>query len=146
MADVDFTGWGHSYDEVLAHLADLGVNAPPRAADINDIFTTPGRDAINEGAGPIGEALIGLASGGVAGLAKGALESGVLSDVSGQLGAGRAAQMGVTTSTDEAAAAADNVLAPSEEDSAAVSAGIKWGVAGNVGIGTFAEGLPGDHN
>ena len=136
MADVDFTGWGHSYDEVLQHLNDLGVDAPPRAADINDIFTTPGRDAINEGAGPIGEALI---AGGIVGAARGLAVRGA-ADVVGAAVSNRALSMGVATSTDEA------VAGPTALEQDAVSATqkvIKYGVAGAAGTAAF-DRLPGE--
>jgi hypothetical protein len=81
---------GHSYADVSDHLQSTGNDPPERQslADIwgNDAMKNPGRDAINEGAGPIGEALLGVAAGGIVGLAKGAAEGiakGVLTDTSG---------------------------------------------------------------
>ena len=67
-------------------------------------LSRPGRDKINEGAGPIGEVVLGAGAGGVAGALKGAISTGVLGDVAGSV-EGRIASMGITTGTEEAAAA-----------------------------------------
>ena len=95
---------GYTYNDVAAYHEDQGLDAPPRPpltaimsgqdlsqaqnwqAPTMDDLSQPGRDAINEGAGPIGEAIIGAAGGGVVGIAKGAAEGiteGVLTDVAG---------------------------------------------------------------
>ena len=67
-------------------------------------------DAINEGAGPIGEAILGAAAGGAVGVLKGAAEGiakGVLTDVAGAQAnpLSRAAQLGVETTTEGLAGA-----------------------------------------
>ncbi len=97
-------GAGYSYNDIASYHADQGLDAPPRP-DLGSImsgqdlsqaqnWTAPtmddlsqlGRDAINEGAGPIGEAILAAGAGGVGGLVKNAAEgvvAGVLADVSG---------------------------------------------------------------
>ena len=72
-------------------------------------MSQPGRDAIEAGAGPIGEAIIGAASGGAAGLVRDipAAVAGTLKSVSGELAPGaasRAAALGVTTTNEGSAA------------------------------------------
>ena len=87
-------GVGHDWNDIsdAANAAGADVQRP----SIGDLWYGPptGReyygqardqanDAINEGAGPIGEAVIGLASGSVVGAIRGAIGTGVLSDVAG---------------------------------------------------------------
>ena len=87
----------------LMQFARQSLSAPSLAD-----LSRPGRDAINEGAGPIGEALIGAAAGGAGGLVRGAAAAtrGVLADEGGELlPSARAAAMGVRPTTAEAAAA-----------------------------------------
>lgn len=87
-------GEGHDWNDIsdAANAAGADVQRP----SIGDLWYGPptGReyygqvrdqanDAINEGAGPIGEAVIGLASGSVIGAIRGAIGTGVLSDVAG---------------------------------------------------------------
>jgi hypothetical protein len=78
---------------------------PARGTAANDALMAdlrrPGRDAINEGAGPIGEAAMLGAAGGVAGLARGVaggVAEAVAPSVTDAVG-GRAAALGVTPST-----------------------------------------------
>jgi hypothetical protein len=90
---------GHDWTDISAY-AGPDAQQPPLSSiwptqDIN----TPGRDAINEGAGPIGEGIMMGAAGAIAGAAAGT--AAVAEDVVSS----RAASLGVTASTDEAAAA-----------------------------------------
>ena len=155
---------GQTATDIVAYHADIGADLPrPALADIwgpsgnnpspfIDTGVDPHVDAINDGAGPIGEALIGAAAGGVVGIARGAAEGiaqGVLTDVSGELapGAGRAAQLGVTTTTEELGtkvAGSAAIEGASAGDITKMVLGNKWtrraGAAIAVGEGTFDVG------
>lgn len=76
---------------------------PPTGREYYGQVRDQANDAINEGAGPIGEAIIGLASGSAVGAIRGAIGTGVLSDVAGAQAnpVSRIAQMGVKTDLSE---------------------------------------------
>ena len=153
---------GYSYADVVAYHADAGLPQPPQpsldaimsgnTSDASqwsqpspfiDTGVDPHVDAINEGAGPIGDALILGAAGAAVGVVAGAAEGigeGVLSDIAGaQINPlSRAAQMGVETTTEgllgrmtpaglaaeRAAAVADTVAAKAKIPLAAGAAAV----------------------
>ena len=98
------TSWANFAPNHADAVAPTPGNRPPLSQIFGANMNQPGRDAINEGAGPIGETIIGALSGGGAGVLKGAvegaIESGMSSTAANELAtSGRAASMGVTTST-----------------------------------------------
>lgn len=80
---MDAYNQGYTYDDLVNH-HDANDMAPPPRPSLDSVMSgkplsmedlqTPGRDAINSGAGPIGEAVIMGAAGGLVGLAKGLAE------------------------------------------------------------------------
>lgn len=87
---------GYTYDNLVDHHMENGIPTAPPQPSLDAIMSgnpitaddlqQPGRDAINEGAGPIGEAILAGSAGLGASLVKGAAEGiagGVLSDISG---------------------------------------------------------------
>lgn len=107
---------GHSWDEVSGHLQDNAPDAPQvQQPSIGEVWyglptmerPSPGEfplgrnDQINSGAGPVGEALLGLASGSVTGIVRGMVAGagGAVAEDAAQVVSARAAQMGVAPST-----------------------------------------------
>ena len=165
-------GAGYSYGDIAAYHEDQGLEAPPRppldaimsgqdlsqaqnwapASPFIDTGVDPHVDAINEGAGPIGEAILGAAAGGAVGVLKGAAEGiteGVLTDVAGAQAnpLSRAAQLGVETSTEELgtkAAGSATIEGASAKEITQMVVGNKWtrriGAAIAVGEGAFDVG------
>lgn len=95
---------GYGYNDLVGHHIDTGEDGLPPQPSLDDAMSgrqispemfspvsivgkedtkRSDQDAINEGAGPVGEAIIGAAAGGMAGIARGAIESGVFSDIAG---------------------------------------------------------------
>ena len=162
---------GYSYDDVAAFHADNNLPAPPQpsldaimggnTSDASqwsqpspfiDTGVDPHVDAINAGAGPIGEALIGAAAGAVPGIIRGVAEGlaeGVVTDITGaQVNPlSRAAQLGVTTTTEELGAEAAGpatIEAASAGELTRMVIGNKWtrraGAAIGAGVGTYEFG------
>jgi hypothetical protein len=93
-------------------------------------------DAINEGAGPIGEVIIGAAAGGVGAAARGAIEGAGAALADGELAPGsRAAQMGITELT------APETQMTEEQSNALAQKALKWGGAVGAGALTYDPGL-----
>lgn len=81
---------GHSWAEISDHLGTTNTDEAVQRQSLVNIWgqdvNTPGRDAINSGAGPIGEAVLAGAAGSVVGIARGvgtAIADGLLSDITG---------------------------------------------------------------
>jgi hypothetical protein len=142
---------GNSYADIAQYHTDNELPMPDRPA-MQDIvngswqqtfganMNQPGRDAINEGAGPIGEALIAGAAGGVVGAIKGAVAAGTDTAITQS---SRAAAMGVSTSTDEAAVGSTAYTASDTADEIAnlMKYPLAAGAAGVVMEGGLGEGL-----
>lgn len=96
---------GYTYDDIFTHHLRQGVE-PPARPSLGEIWTgtldAPGRDAVTKGAGPIGEVILGIATGGLVGAARGAI-SGLTGDAAEEVAAtlsSRAAGLGVQPSTE----------------------------------------------
>lgn len=87
-------GAGHDWNDIsdAANAAGADVQrpsigdlwyGPPTGREYYGAVRDQANEAISEGAGPVGEALIGLATGSVVGAIRGAIGTGVLSDVAG---------------------------------------------------------------
>ena len=154
-------GAGYTHDDVTVatgtepprpDIGEIWGGASPAEANwapatpFIDTGVDPHVDAINEGAGPIGEAILGAAAGGAVGVAKGlpGAIGAVLKDVSGELApavTSRAAQLGVST-LETADTVAPAVLAKDRTIGQTFSAmaGNKWarrGAAAYLGYNAF---------
>ena len=144
---------GYSYSDVAQFHAGQGMQVPATPS-LDDIMagswqakmpeptpmntSTPGVDAINEGAGPIGDAVIMGAAGVAGGLAAGAgAVEGAVDDAVVQ--SSRAADLGVTTSTD-GITAGPSALDQDVENAATTAIGVTGNVAAaGAGIAAFTD-------
>ena len=132
---------GYTWKQIADYHEANGMDPPPRAS-LSDIYSPPdlnrpGRDAINEGAGPIGEAAIGLAAGGVVAGVRAAASAmgGAIADDAAAAVSSRASQMGVSTTVPE------DVVAPVTEDEAGNLLAAKVGGAAIAGGAIFFDKL-----
>ena len=129
------TSWANFAPNHADAVAPFAGNRPA----LHDIFggnlETPGRDAVNEGAGPIGETILGALTGGAGGAVKGAIEGAVKSaaETGIESASSRAAAMGVSTST-------KSEIPLSQRFIASGPATIQKGVKVVKGIGAVAAG------